>query len=215
MLALSQGKIRLTFPITPAEIQITSGNEVETFTVITGQERTGKPVSKLKRVSFSSILPRGWEQIWETDSKQTVAYKTPEVTWKLLEQWKGKPVVLNFENLFSQTMLFENMEHTYKDGQGNLHFTYSFVEYKPVKIVSYSNSKQVLKPGTVITKSSKSRPNTSGKKDKKNKKKKDDKKKKANDKSKKAKEDPNAKGSFDYTSSKKRISDKVSKAKGK
>lgn len=38
MLALSQGKIRLTFPITPAEIQITGGNEVETFTVITGQE---------------------------------------------------------------------------------------------------------------------------------------------------------------------------------
>ncbi|WP_238807728.1 hypothetical protein [Paenibacillus sp. EKM212P] len=40
------------------------------------------------------------EKIWETDSKQTVSYKTPEVTWKLLEQWKGKPVVLNFENLF-------------------------------------------------------------------------------------------------------------------
>ncbi|MGR6764635.1 hypothetical protein ACU1JV_22805 [Paenibacillus sp. T2-29] len=109
MLALSQGKIRLTFPITPAEIQITSGNEVETFTVITGQERTGKPVSKVKRVSFSAILPRYWEEIWETDSKQTVTYKTPEVTWKLLEQWKGKPVVLNFENLFSQTMLLEGM----------------------------------------------------------------------------------------------------------
>ncbi|OMF48722.1 hypothetical protein [Paenibacillus peoriae] len=215
MLALSQGKIRLTFPITPAEIQITGGNEVETFTVITGQERTGKPVSKVKRVSFSAILPRGWEDIWETDSKQTVTYKTPEITWKLLEQWKGKPVVLNFENLFSQTMLLEGMDQTYKDGQGNLHGNYSFVEYKPVKIVSYSNSKQVLKPGTVITKSSKSRPNTSGKKDKKNDKKKNDKKKKAKDKSKKAKEDPNARGAFDYTGSKKRISDKVSKAKGK
>ncbi len=67
----------------------------------------------------------------------------------------------------------------------------------------------------MITKPSKSRPNTTGKKDKKNEKKKDDKKKKAKDKSKKAKEDPNARGAFDYTSSKKRISDKVYKAKGK
>lgn len=217
MLALSQGKIRLTFPITPAEIQITSGNEVEVFTVITGQERTGKPVSKAKRVSFSTILPRQWKNIWEKDSKQTVTYKTPETTWKLLEQWKAKPVVLNFENLFSQTMIIENMEKTYKDGQGNLHVTFSFVESKPVKIVSYSNTKQLLKPGVIITKSSKSRPNTTGKKDKKNKKNTSKKAKKAKDKSKKAKDKAkdNAKGSFNYSSQKSRISSKNASVKGK
>jgi len=213
MLALSQGKIRLTFPITPTEIQITSGNEVEVFTVIIGQERTGKPVSKVNRVSFSIILPRQWENIWEKDSKQTVTYKTPETTWNLVEQWKAKPVVLNFENLFSQTMIIENMEKTYKDGQGNLHATLSFVENKPVKIVSYSNTKQLLKPGVIITKSSKSRPNTTGKKDAKNKKKTSEKAKKAKDKSKKAKD--NAKGSFNYSDQKSRISSKNASVKGK
>lgn len=201
MLTLSQGEICLTFPITPAEIQLTSGNEVETFTVITGQERTGKPTAKLQRVSFASILPRAWDNIWDKSEKQTVTYKTPEVTWKLLSQWQSKPVVLNFDGLFSQTMLFENMEYTYKDGQGNLHYNYSFVEYNPVKIVSYSNSKQVLKPGTIITKSSKSRPNTTAKKSKKNNKK--------SNKSKNKKVDKNAKGSFDYTAQKKKISNKV------
>lgn len=208
MLALSQGAIRLTFPITPAEVQITSGNEVETFTVITGQERSGNPVSKVKRVSFSTILPRGWEEIWEKSEKQTVTYKSPEITWKLLEEWKGKPVVLNFEELFSQTMLFESMELVYKDGQGNLHVNFSLVEYKPVKIVSYSNSKQLLKPGVIISKSAKSRPNTTNKKDKKNKKKKGEKASKAE------KKNPNAKGDFDYVGQKNRIDAKVSSAKG-
>lgn len=210
MLALSQGAIRLTFPITPAEIQITSGNEVETFTVITGQERTGNPVSKAKRVSFTTILPRGWEEIWETSEKQTVTYKSPEITWKLLEEWKSKPVILNFEELFSQTMLFEGMDLTYKDGQGNLHVNFSLVEYKPVKIVSYSNSKQLLKPGVIITKAAKSRPNTSNKTDKKN-----EKSKSAKAKAAEKKVDANAKGDFDYISQKKRIEEKNNSAKGK
>ncbi|MCM3699188.1 hypothetical protein [Paenibacillus macerans] len=209
MLALSQGAIRLTFPITPAEIQITSGNEVETFTVVTGQERTGNPVSKAKRVSFTTILPRGWEEIWETSEKQTVTYKTPEVTWKLLEEWKAKPVILNFEEMFSQTMLLEGMDLTYKDGQGNLHVNFSLVEYKPVKIVSYSNSKQLLKPGVIITKAAKSRPNTTNKKDKKNQKKKDAKAKAAENKV-----NANAKGEFDYLTLKERILDKNSSVKG-
>ena len=166
MLAMSQGAIRLTFPITPAEVQITTGSDVDSFNVITGQERTGKPTAKLQRVSFSTILPREWRELWETDKKQTVTYKRPETTWQLLEKWKSKPVVLNFEELFSQTMLIENMEIVYKDGQGNIHITMSLVEHKPVKIVSYSNTKQLLKPGVIITKASKSRPNTTSKTDK-------------------------------------------------
>lgn len=166
MLAMSQGAIRLTFPITPAEVKITTGNDVDTFNVITGQERTGKPTAKLQRVSFTAILPREWRELWETDKKQTVTYKRPETTWQLLEKWKPKPVVINFEELFSQTMLIENMEIVYKDGQGNIHITISLVEHKPVKIISYSNTKQLLKPGVIITKSSKSRPNTTSKKDK-------------------------------------------------
>ncbi|GIO84527.1 hypothetical protein J25TS5_14590 [Paenibacillus faecis] len=211
MLALSQGKIRFTFPITPAEIQITSGSEVETFTVISGQERTGKPTSKVKRVSFTAILPRGWAEIWETSEKQTVTYKTPEITWKLLEEWKGKPVILNFEELFSQTMLLEGMDLTYKDGQGNLHVNFSLVEYKPVKIVSYSNSKQLLKPGVIVTRAAKSRPNTTGKTDKKNKKKKGKKAKTAGEKTKANKM---TKGEFDYLAQKERILDKNTSVKG-
>ncbi|NOJ73204.1 hypothetical protein [Paenibacillus alvei] len=211
MLALSQGKIRMTFPITPAEITVSAGNTVDAFSVITGEERTGRPVSKVKRVSFSAILPRKWENIWEKDKKQTVTYKTPEITWKLLEQWKGKPVVFNFENLISQTMLLESMEGTYKDGQGNLHVSLSLVEHKPVKIVSYSNSKQLLKPGTIITKASKSRPNTTGKTSQKNKK---DSKGKGKAKGKTEKKDTNAKGDFDYIAQKERIDNKNQQVKG-
>ncbi|MEY8748630.1 hypothetical protein AB9M62_57255 [Bacillales bacterium AN1005] len=203
MLAMSQGAIRLTFPITPAEIQITSGNDVDSFNVITGQERTGKPTSKLKRVSFTAILPREWREIWETDKKQTVTYKRPETTWQLLEKWKPKPVVINFEELFSQTMLIADMEIVYKDGQGNIHMTMTLVEYKPVKIISYSNTKQLLKPGVIITKASKSRPNTTSKSGKKDDKKKTTTKKKveAKKKSTAAAKDAadNATGAFDYT----------------
>lgn len=207
MLAMSQGAIRLTFPITPAEIQITTGNNVDSFSVITGQERTGKPSAKLQRVSFSTILPREWRDLWETDKKQTVTYKRPETTWQLLEKWKPKPVVLNFEELFSQTMLIETMDIVYKDGQGNIHITMTLVEYKPVKIVSFSNTKQLLKPGVIITKASKSRPNTTAKSDKKDKKKKTDKQKKAEDKKKSKEAADNATGAFDYSAQRKKISD--------
>jgi|GEM_PF-2169401 len=217
MLAMSQGKIRLTFPITPAEIQVTSGNDVDTFNNILGQERTGKPTAKLQRVSFTTILPREWRELWETDKKQTVTYKRPETTWQLLEKWKPKPIVINFEELFSQTMLIENMEIVYKDGQGNIHITIGLVQHKPVKIISYSNTKQLLKPGVIITKASKSRPNTTSKKDKKDKTKKSKDKKKSEDKKKSttAAKDAadNATGAFDYTGQKNKISAAVNKAK--
>lgn len=216
MLAMSQGAIRLTFPITPAEVQITTGNDVDSFNVITGQERTGKPTAKLQRVSFSTILPREWRELWETDKKQTITYKRPETTWQLLEKWKPKPVVLNFEELFSQTMLIENMEIVYKDGQGNIHITMSLVQHKPVKIISYSNTKQLLKPGVIITKASKSRPNTTSKTDKKDDKKKSTAKKKAEDKKKStaAAKDAadNATGAFDYTGRKNKIAAATNKA---
>lgn len=124
--------------------------------------------------------------------------------------------VINFESLFSQTMWFESFEATYKDGQANLHITFNFVEFNPVKIVSYSNTKQLLKPGVIITKSSKSRPNTTGKTDKKNKTKKNEKSKKAEEKKKKNEEKKstaNAKGNFDYLAQKERILDKNSSVK--
>ncbi|ASA21953.1 hypothetical protein [Paenibacillus donghaensis] len=218
MLTMIRDKNRFTFPITPPEIQITSSNEVETFTVITGEEKTSKRLtSKLKRVSFSVIFPRAWQELWET-GKETITYKSPEQAWKLMEEWKAKPVVINFESLFSQTMWFESMEATYKEGRANLHITFNFVEFDPVKIVSYSNTKQLLKPGVIITKSSKGRPNTSDKKDKKNDKKKSDKEKKAEDKKKKAEKKAaadNAKGSFDYVGQKARIAAKNDSVKGK
>ncbi|KGE17564.1 hypothetical protein [Paenibacillus wynnii] len=210
MLTMIRDKNRFTFPITPAEIQITSSNEVETFTVITGEEKTGKRLtSKLKRVSFSAIFPRGWDELWET-GKETAVYQSPEQAWKLMEEWKAKPVVVNFESLFSQTMWFESFEATYKDGQANLHINFNFIEFDPVKIVSYSNTKQLLKPGVIITKSSKSRPNTSGKKDKKNETAKSEKQKKAEAKAAAV----NAKGNFDYLVQKERILTKNSSVKG-
>ncbi len=213
MLTMIRDKNRITFPLTPAEIQITTGNEVDTFTTVTGTERSGKATTKLRRVSFTAILPRAWEQLWET-GKETIKYKSPEQLFKLLEEWKKKPVLVNFDSLWSCTLKLENMEATYRDGQGNLHVNFSLVEYSPVKIVTYSNTKQLLKPGVVITKSAKSRPNTSGKDSKKNKKK-DSKKKKSSKKKKDKdkKDDPNAKGSFDYIGQKNKISSTVSSKK--
>lgn len=171
----------------------------------------------MQRVSFSAILPREWRDLWETDKKQTVTYKRPETTWQLLEKWKPKPVVINFEELFSQTMLIENMEIVYKDGQGNIHMTISLVEHKPVKIISYSNTKQLLKPGVIITKASKSRPNTTAKSSKKDKKKTTKKKKKATDKKKSAAAAKdaadNAPGAFDYTGRKNKITEANKKMK--
>ncbi len=221
MLALAQANNRFTFPLTPEEIQIQSGNEVETFTVITGEERTGKPVSKARRVSFTAIFPRFWQEIWEKGT-ETIKYQSPEQALKLLEQWKAKPVVVIFDALFSQTMLMEGFEPTYKDGQANLHISFSFVEHKPVKIISYSNTKQLLKPGVIITKPSKSRPNTTSKESKKDKKKSDKKKDKdkgkdkgkGNKKGDKKKEESKV-GAFNYSAQRNRISTTNNRAKGK
>ncbi|WP_433943363.1 hypothetical protein [Paenibacillus sp. SN-8-1] len=205
MLALTQKGQRFTFPITPTEIQIQSGNQIDTFTVITGDERTGKLTSKAKRVSFLAIFPRAWEEIWENSgSIPSIAYQSPEQALKLLEKWKGDHVGVLFEDLIAKTMLLENIDGTYKDGQGNLHTNFTFVENKPVKIVSYSNTKQLLKPGVIITKASKSRPNTSSKTSKKNQKKKKTTKKKTT----KKKANPNQKGAFDYTAQKSKIETK-------
>ncbi|MNF16152.1 hypothetical protein D3C80_2190510 [compost metagenome] len=74
-----------------------------------------------------------------------------------------------------------------------------------MKIVSYSNTQQLLKPGVIITKSSKSRPNTTGKTDKKNETAKSDKQKKAEEKA----AADNAKGNFDYLAQKERILSKT------
>lgn len=212
MLTMIRDKNRFTFPITPEEIQITTSNEVDSFTVITGQERTAKRLtSKLKRVSFSAIFPREWSEMWEK-GKETVTYQSPEQAWKLMEEWKLKPVVINFESLFSQTMWIENIDAVYKDGQANLHATFSLVEYSPVQIISYSNTKQLLKPGVIITKSAKSRPNTTGKTAKKDQKKKSAKAKKAEQKKADKKAKDNAKGDFDYIGTQKaRISNKLAK----
>lgn len=218
MLTMIRDKNRFTFPITPEELRITNANEVDSFTVITGEEKTGKRLtSKLKRVSFSVIFPRAWKDIWET-GKETVKYQSPEQAWKLMEEWMSKPVVINFESLFSQTMWFESMEGAYKDGQANLHLTFNFVEYSPVEIVSYSNTKQLLKPGVIITKASKNRPNTTSKTSKKDKKKKNSKVAKAEEKKKKNKAASknaadNAKGAFDYTEQRKKISDRIARTK--
>lgn len=38
MLTMIRDKNRFAFPITPAEIQITSSNEIDSFVVITGEE---------------------------------------------------------------------------------------------------------------------------------------------------------------------------------
>ncbi|AMA74017.1 MULTISPECIES: hypothetical protein [Aneurinibacillus] len=216
MLALAQGNHRFRFPLTTAEFQVQMGNEIETFTIITGEEMTSKkPVSKAKRVSFQVIVPRRWEEIWESGT-ETIKYKSPEQFIELMDQWKGRPVVVLFYSVFSKTMLIENIEVTYKDGQGNLHVTLSFVEYKPVKIVTYSNTKQLLKPGLVITKPAKSRANTTTKKPKKNERKNKDKKKNNTNKDKKKdkKKEESKMGNFDYAAQKKRMSQTIERAKG-
>lgn len=213
MLALAQINNRFTFPLTPAEIQIQLGNEIETFTVITGEEKTSKPVSKAKRVSFTAIFPRYWQEIWEKGT-ETIKYESPEQVLKLLDQWKQKAIVVIFDTLFSQTMWLETMEATYKDGQGNLHVSFTFVEYKPIKIMTYSNTKQILKPGVIITKPSKGRANTTNKKSKKDEKKdkKKDKKKKDDKKKKSSASVPN---SLDFASQQKdRINNTLNRTKG-
>ena len=150
--------------------------------------------------------------MWETDKKQTVTYKRPETTWQLLEKWKPKPVVLNFEELFSQTMLIESMDIVYKDGQGNIHITMTLVEHKPVKIVTYSNTKQLLKPGVIITKASKADRTQQPNQTKRIKRSQVKKRKPKRRKSKAAKENAdNAKGAFDYTAQRNKISSALAK----
>ncbi|MEW4368633.1 hypothetical protein [Paenibacillus kandeliae] len=218
MITMIRDKNRFTFPITPTEFKYTIANEVDTFTVMSGDERSGATIKKLKQVTFSAIFPRGWQDIWET-GKETVKYKSPEQAIKLLEQWIKKPVYVNFDSLWSKTLKLLTMDVTYKDGQNNAYIDFTLVEYFPVKVVSYSNTKQLLKPGVVITKSAKSRPNASGKSSKKNNKKSSSKKKKSKTKAKsdkkkdsKSKND-NAKGSFDYIAQKNKVSSTISSKK--
>lgn len=212
MIAIAQLNNRFTFPISPPEYQGSFGNEIETFTNIEGEEKTKLLSSKLERLSFSSIFPRQWKEMWEKGT-ETIAYYDPEKALDLLKQWKKNPVVVIIDSYFSKTMWIENVEKTYKDGQMNVYFTISFVEYNPVQTVTYSNSKQLLKPGVIITRQAKGRANTTSKTSKKNQ---QPSKVKKTTNQKKGSSGKNEKGQFDYIgqiAQQKRISNKIQSVK--
>jgi hypothetical protein len=213
VIAIAQGNNRFTLPISAPSYQMQFGNEIETFTNIEGEEKSKLLSKKLKRLSFSSVIPRYWQEIWERGT-ETVAYESPEQALKILEEWSAKPVVVIIDDVYAKTMLIENVEPTYQDGQMNLHFNISFVEYNPVKTITYSNSKQLLKPGVIITRQAKGRANTSNKSSKKNQTKKDKNKGKTSSKA----SDKNKKGAFDFLgqqAQKQRINAKNQAVRGK
>lgn len=209
MVTLLCNGLVFTFPISPAEYRIQIGNEIETFTNIEGEEKTKLLAQKVERLSFSSIFPRQWQEMWEGPE-----YTDPEQGLKKLRVWKRLPMVVKIDDVFNKTMLLENVDGGYRDGQMNVHFTVSFVEYNPVQTVTYSNTKQMLKPGVIITRQAKGRANTTSKTSKKNQ------QKSKSDKSsnKKSSSSKNAKGEFDYIKQREqqqRISNKIQSVKGK
>jgi hypothetical protein len=163
MIQITRKGVTFEFPVTPAEIQMKIANNIESFATLDRLIKNYLASKDVESLSFSSIFPRQWKNIWEGKS-----YKNPEKAIELLKSWRGGEISLKIGNYYRKTMLLESFEPTYKDGQMNVHFSISFIEYRPLQIVKASTSKQLLKPGIIVTKTASSRPNTTGKSSNKN-----------------------------------------------
>lgn len=160
-----QGKHRLTFPVTPGEIQLKGyGNDIESTTSIT--LATGNRISgrRPKSISFEFMLPGDIEAPYI----EVQGYQGPRAWLAGLDRLVGAEVLLTIDELdLAWNVLIGPCDGGFKGKNVDFHGNIEFPLFVKEEFVTWSNQTQLLSPEKVIAAQKKARPNTSGKKAKK------------------------------------------------
>ncbi|KMZ42506.1 MULTISPECIES: hypothetical protein [Bacillales] len=160
-----QGKYRLTFPVTPGEVQFKGyGSDVEATTSITLDSLNRYTGRKAKSIAFEFLLPGDPEN----PLVEVEGYQGPREWLAGLDRLSHAEVLLTINELnLAWNVLIGPCEGKFSGINGSFRGTIEFPIYIKSDFVSWSNSKQVLQPSKVITKQTSKRANTTGKKAKK------------------------------------------------
>ncbi|GED53545.1 hypothetical protein EDM54_01680 [Brevibacillus borstelensis] len=160
-----QGKYRLTFPVTPGEVEFRGyGNEVESTTTIallTNNRISGR---RPKSIAFEFILPGNLESPFI----EVEGYQGPRAWLAGLDRLTGAEVLLTIDELnLAWNVLVGPCDGRFSGKNVDFHGSIELPLYVKEEFVTWSNQTQLLSPEKVIAKQQKARPNTSGKKAKK------------------------------------------------
>lgn len=156
-----QGKYRLTFPVTPGEIEFKGyGNDIESTTSITlytGNRMSGR---RPKSISFEFMLPGDLE----ADFIEVEGYQGPREWLAGIDRLVGTEVLLTIDELdLAWNVLIGAVDGSFKGKNVDFHGTIELPLFVKDEFITWSNQTQVLSPANVIAKQQKARPNTSGK----------------------------------------------------
>lgn len=160
-----QGKYRLTFPVTPAEIQFRGhGNDIESTTTINLYTNNRISGRRPKSISFDFFLPGDTS----ADFIEVEGYQGPREWLNGLERLQGTEVLLTIKELnLAWNVLIGPCDGGFKGKNVDFHGSIEFPLYIKDEFITWSNQTQVLSPSSIIAKQQAARPNTSGKKAKK------------------------------------------------
>lgn len=160
-----QGKYRLTFPVTPAEIEFRGyGNDTESTTSITLLTSNRISGRRPKSIAFEFFLPGDIE----ADYIEVQGYQGPRAWLAGIDRLVGTEVLLTIDELdLAWNVLIGAVDGRFAGKNVDFHGSIELPLFVKDEFVTWSNQTQVLSPSSVIAKQQKARPNTSGKKAKK------------------------------------------------
>ncbi|GED68688.1 hypothetical protein BRE01_23900 [Brevibacillus reuszeri] len=156
-----QGKYRLTFPVTPAEIQFRGyGNDTESITSITLSTENHISARRPKSISFDFFLPGDNSAPFI----EVEGYQGPGSWLAGLERLTGTEVLLTIDELdLAWVVLIGPCDGKFQGKNVDFHGSIEFPLFEKNEFITWSNQTQLLSPSTIITKQQPARPNTSGK----------------------------------------------------
>lgn len=156
-----QGKYRLTFPVTPAEIQFRGyGNDIESTSSITLLSSNRISSRRPKSISFDFILPGDITAPYV----EVQGYQGPRQWLAGLDRLTGSEALLTIDELdLAWNVLIGPCDGKFQGKNVDFHGSIELPLFVKDEFITWSNHTQLLSPGAVITRQQPARPNTSGK----------------------------------------------------
>ncbi|WP_232695476.1 hypothetical protein [Brevibacillus daliensis] len=156
-----QGKYRLTFPVTPAEISVKGyGNDTESTTNISLYTKNRLAAHRAKSISFDFWLPGDIS----SPLIEVEGYKGPREWLAGLDRISGKEVLLTIEELnLAWNVLIGPVDGVFKGVNTDYYGSIELPIFLKDELFQWSNNKELLKPPVILVQTQKTRPNTSGK----------------------------------------------------
>lgn len=156
-----QGKYRLTFPVTPGEIQLNGyGNDTESTTTIDLLTHNRISGRRPKSIAFEFFLPGNLE----SDFIEVEGYQGPREWLAGLDRLTGAEVLLTIDELnLAWNVIVGQCDGRFSGKNTDYHGSIEFPLFVKGEFVTWSNQTQLLSPEKVVAKQQKARPNTTGK----------------------------------------------------